>query len=187
MEEHHVAIPFLREGVIFLVASGLIVPIFHHYRISSVLGYLIVGWIIGPFGLGLWVETIPWLEYVVITNVEGISQLAELGVIFLLFVIGLELSLERLWAMRRLVFGLGASQVLITATVITVIASLWGNPPTVCHHSWRLSCPVFDGHCHAIAYGAQAPRHTPWPLELCHFVVPRFGRGTDPLHAGRFR
>ncbi len=131
MEEHHVAIPFLREGVIFLVASGLIVPIFHHYRISSVLGYLIVGWIIGPFGLGLLVDTYPWLEYVVITNVEGISQLAELGVIFLLFVIGLELSLDRLWAMRRLVFGLGAAQVLITATIITIIARLWGNPPTV--------------------------------------------------------
>ncbi len=131
MEEHHVAIPFLREGVIFLVASGLIVPIFHHYKVSSVLGYLIVGWLIGPFGLGLWVDTFPWLEYVVITNVEGISQLAELGVIFLLFVIGLELSLERLWAMRRLVFGLGALQVVITATAITMIALLWGNPPTV--------------------------------------------------------
>lgn len=131
MEEHHVAIPFLREGVIFLVASGLIVPIFHHYRISSVLGYLIVGWIIGPFGLGLLVDTFPWLEYVVITHVEGISHLAELGVIFLLFVIGLELSLDRLWAMRRLVFGLGAAQVLITATIITIIARFWGNPPTV--------------------------------------------------------
>ena len=131
MEEHHVAIPFLREGVIFLVASGIIVPIFHHYRISSVLGYLIVGFIIGPFGLGQWVEMFPWLDYVVITHVHGISQLAELGVIFLLFVIGLELSLERLWAMRRLVFGLGAAQVLITATIITIIARLWGNPPTV--------------------------------------------------------
>lgn len=131
MEEHHVAIPFLREVVIFLVASGIIVPVFHYYRISSVLGYLIVGWVVGPFGLGLFVEEFPILEYVVITNVDGISGLAELGVIFLLFVIGLELSLERLWAMRRLVFGLGALQVLITATMITTVAWLWGNPPTV--------------------------------------------------------
>lgn len=84
-------------------------------RASPVLGYLAVGALIGPFGLA------------VIDDVEGVARLAELGVVFLLFTIGLELSFERLLSMRRLIFGLGGLQVLIVGTVIAFFASTWGN------------------------------------------------------------
>lgn len=125
----HASIPYLREAVIFLAAAGIIVPIFHRLRVSPVLGYLGVGAAIGPFGLGLFAERIGVLRYAVIDDLEGVQSLASLGVIFLLFMIGLELSLERLWALRRLVFGLGTLQVLVSATVIGAIASAFGNSP----------------------------------------------------------
>ncbi|MEQ8228703.1 MAG: monovalent cation:proton antiporter-2 (CPA2) family protein [Rhodospirillales bacterium] len=126
--ETHATIPYLRETIIFLVAAGVMVPLFHRIKISPVLGYLVVGGIIGPFGLGLLADEFPPLAHVVISDLEGVKALAELGVVFLLFTIGLELSLERLWAMRRLVFGLGSLQILITGAVIGVIAHAFGNP-----------------------------------------------------------
>lgn len=127
MDEHGGGIPYLREAIVFLVAAGVIVPLLHRLRVSPVLGYLIVGGLIGPFGLGLWATTWPPLAAVVITDLDGVQALAELGVLFLLFTIGLELSLDRLWAMRRLVFGLGSLQVLITGAVIGAIAWQFGN------------------------------------------------------------
>ena len=126
-----VGIPFLREVVIFLVACGVVVPVFHRLRASPVLGYLIVGGLVGPYGLGLLAGDLGWLSYIMITDVAGVKPLAELGVIFLLFVIGLELSFERLWAMRRLVFGLGSLQVAISALIIGAIAWGWGHAPRV--------------------------------------------------------
>ena len=125
--ETHATIPFLRETIIFLVAAGIMVPLFHRIRISPVLGYLVVGGVIGPFGLGLLANDYPILAHAVISDIAGVQALAELGVIFLLFTIGLELSLERLWAMRRLVFGLGSLQILITGGVIGGIAHGFGN------------------------------------------------------------
>ncbi len=127
MEEH--GIPYLREIVLFLIASGIIVPMLHRLRVSPVLGYLIIGGIIGPFGLGMFVEDIGWLSYAVISDLKGVQALAELGVIFLLFMIGLDLSLDRLWAMRRWVFGLGSLQILITGSIIGAIAWGFGNSP----------------------------------------------------------
>lgn len=127
MEEH--VIPHLREIVLFFIAAGILVPLFHRFRISPVLGYLIVGGLIGPFGLGLFVNQIPWLQYLVISDLPGVQAVAELGVIFLMFMIGLDLSLDRLWAMRRWVFGLGSLQVLVTTVVIGAIAHGLGNSP----------------------------------------------------------
>lgn len=127
MEDH--SIPYLREIVLFLVASGIIVPLLHRLRVSPVLGYLIIGGIIGPYGLGMFVDQIGWLSYAVIADLKGVQALAELGVIFLLFMIGLDLSLDRLWAMRRWVFGLGSMQILITGSVIGAIAWGFGNSP----------------------------------------------------------
>ena len=126
MNEHE-HIPYLREVVIFLVAAGIIVPLFHRLRVSPVLGYLAVGATLGPFGLGLFAADIGPLRYAVIDDIEGVKGLASLGVVFLLFMIGLELSLERLWALRRLVFGLGSLQVAITAAIIGAIAWGFGN------------------------------------------------------------
>ncbi|MBI3451272.1 MAG: cation:proton antiporter [Rhodospirillales bacterium] len=119
---NHAAIPYLQEIVVFLVAAGIIVPVFHRLRVSPVLGYLAIGGIIGPFGLGLFVDKIGWLSYAVISDIEGVHALAELGVVFLLFMIGLELSLDRLWSMRRLVFGLGSAQVGLTAAALGAVA-----------------------------------------------------------------
>ena len=125
--EDHSTIPYLREVVIFLIAAGVVVPLFHRLRISPVLGYLIVGGLIGPFGLALWADRLPVLSYAVISDLEGVQALAELGIIFLLFTIGLALSLDRLWAMRRLVFGLGSLQIVITGTIIGLVAWEFGN------------------------------------------------------------
>ena len=100
---------------VFLIAAVVIVPIFHRLRASPILGYLAIGVAIGPHGFAL------------ISDVESVASLAELGVVFLLFTIGLELPLRRLWAMRRLVFGLGATQVLVTALIIGGVAYAWGN------------------------------------------------------------
>lgn len=126
--ESHVHIPFLREVLLFLLAAGIAVPLLQRY-VSPVIGYFIVGSIIGPFGLGLLANVYEPVSLFVITDVEGVTVLAELGVIFLLFVIGLELSFQRLWTMRRLVFGLGSAQILVTGAVIAAIATLWGNTP----------------------------------------------------------
>ncbi len=106
--EDHSTIPYLRELIVFLVSAGVLVPLLHTLRVTPVLGYLIVGSAVGPFGLGLLADQVPILSYGVISELDGVKALAELGVIFLLFMIGLELSFERLWAMRRLVFGLGS-------------------------------------------------------------------------------
>lgn len=100
----------LHEAAIFLLAAILIVPLFNRLGLGSVLGYLIAGIVIGPWSLGL------------ISNVEDILHFAELGVILLLFLVGLELQPSRLWVLRRHIFGLGAAQVLTTAAVLTPLA-----------------------------------------------------------------
>lgn len=123
----HASIPYVREIVVFLVAAGLVLPLVHRLRVNPVLGYLAIGGIIGPFGLGLWAKSYPLLAHGVIADLDGVKALAELGIVFLLFTIGLELSLDRLWGMRRLVFGLGGLQVCLTGAAIAAIAVGFGN------------------------------------------------------------
>lgn len=123
----HPEIPYLRETIIFLVAAGIVVPLFKKLGISAVLGFLFVGLIIGPYGIGRMAGEAPILEVIVFADTEGVRRFAELGVIFLLFTIGLELSIAQLWGMRRLVFGLGTMQVAITALAIGLIAYAFGN------------------------------------------------------------
>ncbi len=110
-----IAIPYMVETAAFLLTVVVIVPLARRLRISSVLGYLAVGALLGPSALA------------VVSDPQGVRHLAELGVIFLLFTIGLELSFERLRAFSRLIFGFGAAQVLVTATIIGGLAYLWGN------------------------------------------------------------
>jgi CPA2 family monovalent cation:H+ antiporter-2 len=117
----------LHEAVVFLAAAGLVIPLMKRVRMSSVLGFLLVGLVVGPYGLARLTEELPWLSFLLITDVAGVRALAELGVIFLLFMIGLELSFERLWGMRRLVFGMGSAQIVITAIVIGAVAWGFGN------------------------------------------------------------
>ena len=106
------------DALVFLVTAGIVVPLFRRLRLSPVIGFLLAGALIGPFGVGRFVPRWPWLDYFRITSLEHMAPLAELGVVFLLFMIGLELSFERLRLMRRLVFGLGALQVGIIALVL---------------------------------------------------------------------
>jgi CPA2 family monovalent cation:H+ antiporter-2 len=116
----------LREAVVFLAAAGVVVPVMRSLKLSPVLGFLVVGLLIGPHGLGRFTEAVPWLSYVVIRP-EAVTLAAELGVVALLFMIGLELSFARVWQLRGQVFGLGGAQVVVTATVIGLIAASFGN------------------------------------------------------------
>ena len=114
-----------RQPLIFLITAGVVVPLFRRLRISPVLGFLIAGAILGPFGVGRLATTHPFFGAISIGGGAGASQLAELGVVFLLFMIGLELSWDRLMRMRRLVFGLGAAQVAVTTALLTLQVGAW--------------------------------------------------------------
>jgi CPA2 family monovalent cation:H+ antiporter-2 len=115
-----------REFLIILGAAGLIVPLFVRLGINSILGFLLVGFLLSPDVLGSLTGNFPLLKAFVITDPEAISSLGELGVVFLLFLIGLELSLERLLTMKRLVFGLGSLQVIGTTVLIALLAYAFG-------------------------------------------------------------
>ena len=117
MHEQH-AFPFLREILLFLILAGILIPTLQRLRINQVLGFLAVGTLVGPFGLGLLAADIHWLSWLTFPSGPGVSMLAEIGVLFLMFMIGLELSAARLWALRRWVFGAGSAQVLASATII---------------------------------------------------------------------
>jgi CPA2 family monovalent cation:H+ antiporter-2 len=119
----------LHDAVLFLAVAGLVIPAVRWLRVSAVLGFLITGLVLGPHGLGRLADTLPWLGNLLITDVAGVMALAELGVVFLLFMIGLELAGNRLWSMRRQVFGLGSAQILVSALVIGGIAFAFGNAP----------------------------------------------------------
>jgi len=121
---------WLKDAVVFLVAAGIVVPLFRLLKLSAVLGFLIAGVVLGPGGLGRFAETWPWLESVTVTDPAAAAPFAELGVLFLLFLLGLELSFQRLWAMRRIVFGAGGAQAAGSALVIGGAAALFGlNAP----------------------------------------------------------
>src|SRR5207247_4217444 len=92
----------LEQAAIFLVTAVIVVPMFRRMQLGAVLGYLAAGAIIGPWGLGL------------IADADATLNFAEIGVVLLLFLIGLELEPSRLWALRRPVFGLGGAQVVVT-------------------------------------------------------------------------
>ncbi|MFC4175145.1 cation:proton antiporter [Microvirga sp. GCM10011540] len=111
-----------QEPILFLATAGIIVPLFHRLRISPVLGFLGVGALLGPYGLGRLVPDYPWVDWLTFTNPEGTSHLAEFGVVFLLFTIGIELSWQRLRTLRRLVFGFGTLQVVLCALALGALA-----------------------------------------------------------------
>ncbi|MCD2324830.1 cation:proton antiporter [Sphingomonas sp. IC-56] len=102
----------LSDALVILGAAGLVIPAFARFRISPVIGFILVGILVGPSSLGALVDESPWLYYLTISDVHSIEPFAEFGIILLLFSIGLELSFRRLWAMRALVFGVGAAELL---------------------------------------------------------------------------
>jgi CPA2 family monovalent cation:H+ antiporter-2 len=118
-----------REFLIILGAAGLVIPLFVRLGINSILGFLLVGFLLSPDVLGSLITPFPFLEAFVLTDQEAISSLGELGVVFLLFLIGLELSFERLVTMKRLVFGLGSLQVISTTALISLAAYMFAFTP----------------------------------------------------------
>jgi len=127
--EGHVQPGAYKDVVLFLATAGVVVPLFRQWRISPILGFLGAGVVLGPYGLGSLAHEVEWLNAFTIDNPGELAQLAELGVVFLLFTIGLELSWERLRSLRRYVFGLGALQVGLCLTATAVAAMLMGQPP----------------------------------------------------------
>ena len=108
---------YLIDIIVLLLAAVVAVPIFQAIKLGAVPGFLISGIIVGPSGLGL------------INNINEIGHLAEIGVVFLLFVIGVELKPSRLWQMKRLVFGLGTLQVILTGALIGTVGHFLFNIP----------------------------------------------------------
>ncbi|MGH8426662.1 MAG: monovalent cation:proton antiporter-2 (CPA2) family protein [Gammaproteobacteria bacterium] len=106
----------LEQAIILLAAAVIAIPLFRKSGFSSVLGYLVAGVVVGPWILGL------------ISGVDNILRISELGVVLLLFVIGLELQPARLWALRRPIFGMGTVQVVVSAILIALVARALGLP-----------------------------------------------------------
>lgn len=126
MEGGSFDISLYKHALIVLGAAGVVIPLFHRLHISSVLGFILVGIVVGPFGLASLTPRLPWLSAITISTPEAIEPIAHLGVVLLLFMIGLELSFERLWVMRRLVFGLGSLQVVLSTAMLGAAASMLG-------------------------------------------------------------
>ena len=118
----------LKPALIILAAAAVVIPLFHRLRVSPVIGFMLVGMLTGPFGLAKFAAYLPMIGMVTITEPETIAPVGELGISMLMFMIGLELSLERLQMMRRLVFGLGALQFAVCAVGVGVVALALGAP-----------------------------------------------------------
>ena len=99
--ESHIQPEAYKDVVLFLATAGVVVPLFRRMKVSPILGFLGAGVLLGPYGLGALAKTAPWMRAFTISDPKQVGQLAELGVVFLLFMIGLELSWERLRLMRR--------------------------------------------------------------------------------------
>lgn len=120
----------LSDALVILGAAGIVIPAFARLKISPIIGFIIVGIIAGPSGLGAIASEQPWLEAITINDRDAIQPYAEFGIILLLFAIGLELSFKRLVAMRKSVFGVGAAEMLGSGLLIATGLVLMGNSLT---------------------------------------------------------
>lgn len=118
-----------KDALIVLGTAAIVAPVVHRLKVSPILGFLVVGAALGPHGLGRLAEYSRAIDWFTVTGEKQIAFIADLGIVFLLFFIGLELSMRRLVTMRRLVFGLGGLQVLLTGLAISLGALWLGQPP----------------------------------------------------------
>lgn len=118
---------FFKVLLIVLGATAIVIPLVQRLRLPPVVGYMAVGMAVGPFGVGALVGDIPILSAIMIDDRAAIEPVAELGVALLMFMIGLELSPERIWLMRRMVFGLGFAQLATCALAIGLLVLLFGQ------------------------------------------------------------
>lgn len=117
-----------KDALIVLGTAAVVAPVVQRLRISPVLGFLVVGAALGPHGLGRLADYSRAIDWLTVTGERQIAFIADLGIVFLLFFIGLELSMRRLITMRRLVFGLGGLQVVLSALAISLAAFWFGQP-----------------------------------------------------------
>lgn len=117
----------LSDALVILGAAGIVIPLFARFRITPVIGFILVGIAVGPFGLGRLVDDRPWLGYVTISNREALEPFAEFGIVLLLFGIGLELSFKRLAALRDTIFRLGPMELFGSAALIALGLMALGN------------------------------------------------------------
>lgn len=117
----------MKDALVILGAAGIVIPLFARFRVTPIIGFILVGLLVGPYGLGRMVVEYDWLTHITITDAERLEPFAEFGIILLLFAIGLELSFNRLWQLRRLVFGLGALELLVIGTMLAAILSMMGQ------------------------------------------------------------
>ncbi|MDW8369315.1 MAG: cation:proton antiporter [Geminicoccaceae bacterium] len=113
--------------LLYLAAAGVAVPLLHRLGMGQVMAFLLIGVLLGPHVAGRLVELAPWLAPLTFKDPHMLERLGGLGVVFLLFMLGLELSLDRLASLRRWLIGLGSLQVGVTAAVIAAIAWAYGN------------------------------------------------------------
>jgi monovalent cation:H+ antiporter-2, CPA2 family len=119
----------LSDALVILGAAGIVIPLFARFRITPVIGFILIGVAVGPFGLGRLVAQQPWLGYVTISNQEALEPFAEFGIVLLLFGIGLELSFKRLAALRHEIFRLGPMELFGAASLIALGLIMLGNSP----------------------------------------------------------
>ena len=123
----HAGLPHLQPILLFLAIAGLVMPLLARARVSQVVAFLVIGALVGPNGLGRIAADHGWLRWLTIADGEGVRVLAELGVVFMLFVIGLELPARQLWSLRRWVLGVGSAQWLGCGALIGAIALAFGH------------------------------------------------------------
>ncbi|HEX8056680.1 MAG TPA: cation:proton antiporter [Novosphingobium sp.] len=122
--------PVLSDALVILGAAGIVIPLFARFRITPIIGFIFVGLLVGPYGLGAHVRDFPWLVHFTITDPQGLGPFAEFGIILLLFTIGLELSFNRLWQMRKQVFGVGALELIVCGVALAIGLAAMGETPT---------------------------------------------------------
>lgn len=135
-------IPVYSDALVVLGAAGVVVPLVRYLGLSPVLAYLGAGALLGPHGLGSFIGQVPALYWFTVVDANNVRGIADLGVVFLLFLIGLELSFDRLLSMRRLVFGLGGLQFVVTAATLSLLIASAG---------YMASAAVILGSCLALS------------------------------------